>query len=270
MVRDFRRPPRFALWACTSALSLAGCKQLTLDNPKPPNTSGLQAVYDSPPGELTAPDLSSVTEAVDEQTSLLGSVDDFSFAQELLESVSSNEDVVKEGEQIDPTAGARLLAVVQVNRICRGPEGDDVIDEAQFGSIGLTLKASPRGLFPIAWGRFNHCVEHTARGAATLDGEYSITARKEAQGVGLLFQFEGTIQSDDAGVDFEGTFDFRVRGDKTKELRIKATTGDVVVALSAKGHLLVRDSRSEWECDPLAVECTEMNSGEMLTAERAP
>jgi hypothetical protein len=249
-------------------LLLAGCRQLTLDNPNPPNTAGLQAIYDSPPGELTVPDVSAVVEQFDETDAVLRGADGFSLAQELLESVSSNDDVVKEGEQLDPTAGARLLAVIKVKRICLGSEGVDVVDEERFGSISMTLKASPRGLLPIAWGRFNRCVGVSQLGELTVDGEYSITSRDEAQGKGLLFQFNGTLQSDD--MDFEGELDFRIRGNKTTELRVKASNGDVVVAVNRQGSLVVRDRSSEWECDPLAVECKEMGSGQVLTAERAP
>lgn len=269
MVSNSWRTLRSARWVCIALPLLIGCEQLKLQNPNPPNTAGLQAVYDSPPGTLSAPDLTTVAETVVEQTEVLSTTDDFSLAQELLDGISSEDKVVKQGEQIDPTAGAKLLAVVQVKRICRGPEGDDVIDEEQFGTISMTLKASPRGITPIAWGRFNRCVEHNRHGVAlTLDGDYSITSRKDEGGRTVLFQFNGTIETSD--VDFEGEIDFRVRGGMATELRVKATNGDVVVAVNRDGHLFVRDAASEWQCDPLAVECIEEGSGDVLSAERAP
>jgi hypothetical protein len=242
-----------------------GC-QLTLDNPKPPDTAGLQASYNSPSGRLAAFDLERVTEAFTEQNALLSETDSLQVVGSLLDSVSTNESVIEDGEQVDPTRGARLLAVAKVTRICRGPEGDDIIDAERFGVVRMTAKGSPRGIFPIAWGRFENCSDHTADGRPfTIDGNYSLTLGETAAGKDVLFVFEGTIES--ARVDFEGTFDFRIRDDGTTELRVTGSDGDVVVAIGIRGQLIARDSEGIWTCDPIALSCENLSTGVTLQAE---
>jgi hypothetical protein len=251
------------------AALLFGACQLTLDNPAPPGTSELEAVYDSPPGRLAAPDLQDVTDAFEEQSELLRETDSLSVVGNLLDSVSTNEAVVEKGDEVDTTNGARLLAVAKVTRVCRGPVGDDVIDAERFGVVRMTVKGSGRGIFPTAWGRFEDCVEHTEDGRPlTINGDYSITVHKGESGKNVLFVFRGTIESSE--VKFEGDFDFRVLSNGTTELRVTGADGDVVVALSARGQLIARDENGIWTCDPIALSCENTRTGETISAETAP
>jgi predicted DNA-binding protein len=244
-----------------------GCRQLSLDNPKPPETAALQERYDSPPGHLTMPDLDTVTETVMAQTEVIAETEDFSLAQNVLDEVSAKQEVVENGEEIDTTKNARLLAVANVKRICRGPEGDDVIDEAQFGSLTMTIKASPRGIFPVVWGRFDRCIDHSPMGELEIDGDYFIAFRHEGTSVrSLLVSFTGSIRSE--RVDFSGALDFRIRDDKRVELRAQATDGDVIVGVSRQGQLLVRERDRQWECDPVARRCTDQDTQEVLEESR--
>jgi hypothetical protein len=251
------------------AALLVGACQLTLDNPAPPETSELEAVYDSPPGRLAAPNLQDVTDAFEEQSELLRETDSLSVVGSLLDAVSTNEAVIENGDEVDPTSGARLLAVAKVTRVCRGPISDGVVDAERFGVVRLTAKGSGRGIFPTAWGRFENCVEHTESGRTlTIDGEYSITLREGENGKNLLFVFKGTIESSE--VSFDGDFDFRVLSNGTTELRVTGADGDVVVALSARGQLIARDEDGIWTCDPVALSCENTRTGETISAETAP
>lgn len=251
-----------------ASLLLAAC-QLTLDNPTPPETSELEDVYDSPPGRLAAPDLQDVTDAFEEQSELLRETDSLSVVGSLLDAVSTNEAVVEDGEEVDPTSGARVLAVVKVTHTCRGPVGDDVIDAERFGVVRMTLKGSGKGIFPTAWGRFENCVDHTEDGRPfTINGDYSITLRSAQNGQNVLFVFNGTIES--SRLNFEGDFDFRVLSSGIAELRVTGANGDVVVALSARGQLIARDENGTWTCDPIALSCENTRTGETISAESAP
>jgi hypothetical protein len=248
---------------------LVGACQLTLDNPAPPETSELEEVYDSPPGRLAAPALHDVTAAFEEQSELLRETDSLSVVGGLLDAVSTNEAVVEKGDEVDPTSGARVLAVAKVTRVCRGPVGDDVIDAERFGVVRMTAKGSGKGIFPTAWGRFENCVEHTESGRPlTINGDYSITLHQSENGKNALFIFRGTIESSE--VSFDGDFDFRVLSNGTTELRVTGADGDVVVALSARGQLIARDEDGIWTCDPVALTCENMRTGETISAEPAP
>jgi hypothetical protein len=252
-----------------AASLLVGACQLTLDNPAPPQTSELEAVYDSPPGRLAAPDLRGVTDAFEEQSELLRETDSLHVIGDLLDAVSTNEAVVENGDEVDTTSGARLLAVAKVTHVCRGPVGDDVIDAERFGVVRMTLKGSGRGIFPTAWGRFEDCVDHTEAGRPlTINGDYSITVHSGQNGKNVLFVFRGTIESSE--VSFDGDFDFRVLANGTSELRVTGADGDVVVALSARGHLIARDENGIWTCDPVALSCENTQTGEIISAEGAP
>jgi hypothetical protein len=213
--------------------------------------------------------LQDVTDAFEEQSELLREADSLRVVGELLDAVSTNEAVVENGDAVDTTSGARLLAVAKVTRVCRGPVGDDVVDAERFGVVRMTIKGSGRGIFPTAWGRFEDCVEHTEDGRPlTINGDYSITLHKAENGQNALFVFRGTIES--SQLDFEGDFDFRVLSNGTTELRVTGADGDVVVALSARGQLIARDESGIWTCDPIALSCENTRTGETISAEPAP
>jgi hypothetical protein len=248
---------------------LLGACQLSLDNPPPPETGGLEATYEAPPGRLTAPNLQVVTEAFAEQDELLKETDSLQVVGTLLDAVSTNDAVLENGDDLDTTDNTRLLAVARVTRICRGPVGDDVLDAKRFGVVRMTIKGSPKGIVPVAWGRFENCVDHTEDGRPfTINGDYSITLRKGENGQNALFVFQGTIES--SRLSFEGDFDFRVLSNGTTELRVTSPDGDVVVALQVGGKVIARDESGIWTCDVVALSCENMRTGDTISAEPAP
>lgn len=242
--------------------------QLSLDNPTPPETAGIQDRYDFPPGRLAAANLKRVTDAFEEQTELLSETNSLEVVGDLLDAVSSNEAVVAKGDEVDTTDDSRLLAVAKITHVCRGPVGDDVVDAKRFGVVTMTAKGSTKGLFPIAWGRFENCVDHTIEGRPlTINGDYSVTLGRREMGKSALFIFRGTIESE--LLSFEGDFDFRVLGDGTTELRVSGADGDVIVAVGPRGTLIAHDEAGIWTCDPLALRC-ENSTGASISAEPAP
>jgi hypothetical protein len=181
----------------------------------------------------------------------------------LLDDISKNEGVVNASGPGEASSGSRLLAVVNATHICRGPAGDDVIDAKQFGTITLTAKGGEKGLFPIAWGHFNNCVDHNDKRSFTINGDYSVTLRKRSAGENVLFIFRGTIESD--AISFDGALDTRLRSDGTSELRVSTDTGDVVLALNTEGQLLAHDRSGLWTCDPKLLTCSNSTTGQVIS-----
>jgi hypothetical protein len=244
-------------------LLCAAC-QPVLVNPAAPETDGIEASYDDPTGVLLATDLPRIQELVEEQGEALALTDSLSIVEEVFSGARDEDLVAPGGDDVDPTAGARLLAVARIQHICRGPEGDDVIDAEQNGKLTMTLKGSPRGIFPTAWGSFDACVDHVGDTPFTIDGSYSITLRKLGKNRTLLFVFKGSIESGDT--KFEIGFDFRIGPRGLPELRISGSEGDVIVTPTSDAQLEVRDSDGVWLCDPLSRECTNMETGDVKGA----
>lgn len=258
--------PRFPLASLSRTLPLALCLlhgacEPKLVNPEAPDTGGIEANYDDPPGVLLARDLPRIRELMDEPSEVLALTNNLALVENVFNATREEDLVAPDGDEVDPTAGARLLAVARVRHICRGPEGDDVIDAEKNGQITMTVKGSPRGIFPVAWGRFEACSDHVDDKPFTIDGEYSITLRALGKRRTLLFVFDGTIESGDQTFDIG--FDFRIDARGLPELRIEGAEGDVIVTPGSEGQLEVRDVDGLWLCDPLTLACTNMESGEV-------
>lgn len=260
---EVRRPPPRSL-SCTFALalgSLCGACQPKLVNPEAPETGGIESSYDDPPGVLLARDLPRIRDLVMEPSQVLALTDNLAVVENVFNATREEDLVAPVGDDVDPTANARLLAVARVRHICRGPEGDDVIDAKQNGQITMTVKGSPRGIFPTAWGHFDACSDHAGDTPFSIDGEYSITLRTLAKQRTLLFVFDGRIETDDT--NYELGFDFRIGARGVPELRIDGPEGDVIVTTAGEGQLEVRDVDGSWLCDPITLACTNMETGEV-------
>lgn len=265
-MNETRRTPAaspFRLIGLAACLFYAACEP-SLANPKAPDTEEIEASYDDPTGTVAA-NFVLLQEMLEQPNQVIQATDGLEVIQSLFDGVSQNERVAPGGEQADPTAGARLLAVARIEHICRGPVGDDVIDAKKHGKITMTLKGSPRGIFPVVWGRFEACVDHASSGAFTIDGEYSMTLRKEGKGRSLLFVFDGSVEV--AGSTIELAFDFRVRNNGLPELRVNGEEGDVIITPTADAKLEIRDSEGLWLCDPIMLSCANMETGEVREAE---
>jgi hypothetical protein len=254
-------PPRaIALAAC---LLCAACEP-KLTNPTAPETEGIEASYNSPTGTVAA-NFRQLQEMLEQQNHVIEATDGLEVVESLFDDVSQNERVAPSGDQADPTAGARLLAVARITHICRGPVGDDVIDAKKHGQVTMTIKGSPRGIFPIVWGRFDACVDHSSAGPFTIDGEYSLTLRNVGKNRTLLFVFDGSVEVNGETIDI--AFDFRVRNNGAPELRVSSDEGDVILTPTADAKLEVRDSEGSWLCDPVELTCTNEETGEVREAE---
>jgi len=234
--------------------------QLKVEDPDAPNTAPLEAVYDTPPGLFAAANGKQLKEALDKRLALLRTTGNFGSTQGLLDSVSAHEGVLEHGDEVDDMEASRLLAVVDVTHVCRGPEGDDIVDPGRFGTVSMTLKGGLRGIYPVAWGEFDACSDHTVAGPVNIDGTYSMTVRKRATGKDVLFLFQGTIRG--GPLNFNGTLDARVLSNGSPELRVNGADGDVVLSVDASGQLLARDRTGLWTCDVVKLECVNTTTGE--------
>jgi len=243
------------------AMAGAAC-QFQLEDPVPPSTADLEAVYDNPPGMFSAGDLQLLRAGFEEQITLLQATGNLGATETLLNVVGASPGVAENGGQAESTPASRVAAVIDVTRVCAGPNGDGPVTGNRYGTVTMTLKGGLRGLFPIAWGEFDACADRTPGGAPfTIDGPYSITLRKRDTGRDVLFLFQGTITAE--RVNYNGSLDVRVRSDGTPEVRLSGANGDVVVSVDAtNGNILARDRTGLWRCDPLKLECVNETTGE--------
>lgn len=244
-------------------LATLGACQHRLKDPTPPNTEAVEKIYDNPKGTLQAPSLEELTQEFAEKSQVLLATGPSGGVGTLLDGISKNEGVVKATGPGEASNGSRLLAVINATHVCRGPEGDDVIDAKKNGTITLTAKGGEKGLFPIAWGRFNNCVDHTDQRPFTIDGEFSLTLRKRSEGENVLFIFRGTIESD--VLDFDGALDSRLRSDGVTEVRVSTDDGDVILAANGEGQLLAHDVTGLWTCDIATLTCSNSTTGQVLS-----
>lgn len=234
--------------------------QLKVEDPDAPNTDVLEAVYDRPPGLFAAANGKQLKEALDKRLTLLRSTGSFGSPLGLLDSVSAHEGVLEHGDEVDDMGASRLLAVVDVTHVCRGPEGDDIVDPGRFGTISMTLKGGLRGIYPVAWGEFDACSDHTLAGPVSIDGTYSMTVRKRTTGRDVLILFQGTIRS--PLLNFNGALDVRVLSNGSPEVRVSGADGDVVLSVDSTGQLIARDRTGLWTCDVVKLECVNPTTGE--------
>jgi len=256
------RPGRAFRATCLGLSLLGAACQLRLDDPTAPDTTGVERNYEEPPGLLSAPNLEELTAAFEERVAVLRSTGTFGDLGAMVDKISQNEEVISSTGEGQSAPSSRVRAVIKAKRVCSGPVGNDVIDAKQFGTITMTLKGGLKGLFPVVWGRFNDCIGHAGERPFTIDGDYSVTVRREAGGMALLIIFDGTIETET--MSFDGSLDLRLLSNGTIEVRVSSETGDVVLAVNIDGQLLGRDKTGEWTCDPEKLSCTNAATGQVI------
>jgi hypothetical protein len=232
-----------------SLLTLAsGCGELEL--PPPPDMSELQQAYANPDGELSADSAMDFgktvvrtivekrrTSPVEMVGSIVENLQDLGggkIAAPPPENAGAGEQEVN-GSRID------LAAIARVHRICRG-WADDPVNEAENGSLDLTVTLDQAGLIPTIWGTTNHCrfprgdFDIEMDGALRLnfgDGEPRVGLRYLAQ-LSYLFGFEGTVGVTEGGELTELTLNshFKVNTEENEVMFLMTLTdGSRVVGL---------------------------------------
>lgn len=258
------QPVRAALQvAALASLGTLGC-QRSFDDPLPPDTSLLEAAYDEPGGRLSAGELPEVLQRVREQLAAVQQTERFELLQELLLSTAHRDGTMIRDERVDDRESSRLLVVVQATRACSNAAS---ASGAEASAIHMTVRGSPRGIFPIVWGSFEHCLAPLGPMQVELDGDFWMSLRDQPRGRSFLFSFSGSIGAGQVRRELE--LDFRLLPTGTIELRIATLQGDIIFALDAEGYT-ARDSEGSWSCDLLLLHCENMASGESLQAEEAP
>jgi hypothetical protein len=244
------------------AMATTAC-QMKLEEPVAPDTRPLEASYENPPGLLGQSNPAMLKAFFEQQRQLLQTTGNFAALTQILDAASENEELVANGDDPQQGVESRLLAVAKATHVCRGPQGDDIIDADRFGTIKMTLKGGLKGIFPVAWGEFDACSDHSPLGPFTIDGPYSFTVRRRAGGRDILFLFQGTITS--ANVNFNGSLTARVLADFTSEVLVKGAEGNVVLAVDPSGGtVLARDRTGLWTCDPTTFRCVNQTTGEVV------
>jgi hypothetical protein len=258
------------LGVSTLAASSAACDRASIEDVKPPpEVSGLEEAYKDPKGSVSAENLQNLADKYAEQLSWVETTNQLAVLGDLSDQLSSKQlDFVAGPDDLDPTEGAKLRGLVRLTRICRGPEGDDIVDAERFGTVTMVGKASERGLYPVIWGTLENCSDHVDGGGAfTIDGSYFLVLRKQPDGkVDRLLSVRGTIEN--AQGSFEGRLDFRVLGDGRVEVRVPAEDGDVVIGLKTDAAQTLRDRASQWDCKFDQLSCENEKTGDVVQADR--
>jgi len=257
-----------AVAALLATAACGACEQSSIADVKPPGGAlALEETYNDPPGTLSLDVLPAVAERFASNVELTDATGGLARLDALAgELTAADYGFVSGPEVTDPTENARLLGLARIKYICRGPVGDDVVDEARNGILRVTAKASERGLFPIAWGTMENCSEHEGDFQYTIDGSYYMLLRR-APGGGLdrLTFFRGTIETE-AGV-YDGALDFRRFAGGGLEIRVPGRGGDVVIGIKDGQTQVLRDKDGEWTCRLQNLRCENDTTGEVLTAE---
>lgn len=256
------------LRACLAVVAVAvvGCDQLSIADIKPPaGNEELEQTYDAPPGQLTVATVGETAQRFLANFDLADATDQFGVLDGLTDEANTEQEALgKDDHFADPTESAKLLGLVRIHYICRGPDEGGAVDEARNGSVSLTGKASGKGIFPILWGDFKHCIEHKGPLAYTVDGSYAILLRRaKSGGVDRLVSFRGTIETEK--LTFDGRFDFRRHADGEIEFRVPGEDGDVVVGTKDGRTQLVRDRDGDWACELQDAYCQNEDTGDVVT-----
>lgn len=241
-----------------------GCGR-SIDNPTAPDTSVLEEIYESPPGTLSGAGLTDTAKEYVRNVQVLSETDEFGFATDLFDEVSDEDrGFFENSDELDKTSRPKRLLTVSVTYVCRGPVGDKEIDADRFGTATMKLKASEHGLYPVAWGHFDHCSEHAGKSAFTIDGDYYIALRASpAGGYDKLLSFDGSVET--KSVRYQGALDFRQLADGTTEVRVGTDdTDDVIVGLDSDGVQVARDSVGEWKCELTKPRCENEETDQVL------
>ena len=259
-----QRATRLARHASTLALvSVAGCDR-SIENPRPPDTEPLQATYDLPPGHLSSASIAETAKDFARRLQLMAETDDLGLVTDVLTKAEES-GLIADPSQLDPSERPKRLLTVHVTHVCRGDDPSNTeVDPERFGTMTMELKASEHGLFPVAWGTFDRCVEPGAGAPVTLDGDYFAAIRSASLPgeVDILYAFSGVLTS--KAVSYTGDLDFRLLADGATEVRVHGADGDVIVGIDGAVHEIARDVVGQWTCELSKLRCTNSETKQVV------
>src|SRR5688572_12206963 len=159
----------------------------SIDNPTAPDQTALEALYVHPTGALTNATLDETAAEYGRRVDVINDTGDLGVVGGVLDQVSGeNSGVIDNSDTIDQSARPKRLLTVKVRYVCRGPIGaQESVDAERYGTMSMQLKASEHGIYPVAWGTFDRCSDHSDRASFVIDGDYFVAMRPAAEGFDL-------------------------------------------------------------------------------------
>jgi hypothetical protein len=267
---------RAALVGGGCLIGLAGCGPEPVTLPSPPLGTDVAAVSQSYQMPTAVLDTSQIDQTY---TAVRSALDNLPvdwlppLVSDLLTTVHNRLDAagLPSTPNLNLPVGAKVTAVVSVNRVCNGWDGSSTPDQGTNGSVSATAVVQNGVLQPLAWATAQQCHQQVMPSTASsainqaatvngfLDGalEFYLLGQLPSvtNGAQLLVVFQGTLGVNDHTAS--ASFDMQLAVGFVK-FKVSVNNGYVVVTLMGP-TLAIDGANASFSCDIASATCQRTN-----------